>query len=510
MSAPRAKAGPARVDVCLLLEGTYPFTPGGVSAWVHDLVCGLDDLTFRIVALLPGRRVPRRCYDPPPNVAGIDVVFVRDLPPGARRVPRMSRLFAGIDPPLQAFQCGARLADLAALGAALAPLRPRLGRRILLDSRPAWDLVLRMYRARHAECSFLDYFWAWRCLHEGLFSMMLAPLPPARVYHTVSTGYAGLLAARARVETGRPALLTEHGIYTNERRVEIAMADWLHETPAATLAPDRPARNLGDFWIDTFINYSRVCYEACDPILTLFEGNQRFQVEDGAAPDRLRIVPNGVDAERYAALWRTAPPHPPTVALAGRVVPIKDVKTFIRACAQVRRTVPSLRAWILGSAAEEPGYADECVALVRHLGLEGTVVFAGQVRMEEYLPQIDVLVLTSISEAQPLVILEAGAAGVPIVATDVGACRELILGRAGESPPLGPGGAVTPLADPAATAAAVARLLGDPAWRASCSRAIQERVRREYTKTASRQAYRDLYRQLIETPAPGEEHAWPA
>ena len=78
--------------------------------------------------------------------------------------------------------------------------------------------------------SFLHFFWAWRALFGGLVATLSFPLPPARVYHTVSTGYAGLLAARAAVETGRPALITEHGIYTNERRIEILQADWIVDT----------------------------------------------------------------------------------------------------------------------------------------------------------------------------------------------------------------------------------------------------------------------------------------
>lgn len=508
MTAPAPTA-----DVCLLLEGTYPYTPGGVSSWVHDLVRGMEDLTFHVVSLLPGNTLPARRYEMPRNVTGLSHVFVRSLPRGARALFHSERFFAALGEPLLRLQDAGGLGDIAALSRALAPARGRLGTRLLLDSRPAWDLMLRMYRSAYAGSSFLDYFWAWRCLHEGLFSAMIAPLPPARVYHTVSTGYAGLLAARARFETGRPVLLTEHGIYTNERRVEIAMADWLHETPASGLDVEHGRRTLGDFWNRTFRSYARACYEACDPIVTLYEGNQPFQIADGAPRDRLRIIPNGVDVPRYAALWEKARPHPPTIALIGRIVPIKDVKTFLRACAALRGGIPDLRALLLGPTDADPEYADECRALVKDLGLETCVDFRGQVLLDDHLPEIDVVVLTSISEAQPLVILEAGAAGIPMVATDVGSCRELILGRPAETPPLGPGGAIARLADPDAIAREVARLLTDPTWRASCSRAIQERVRLHYNKIPIERIYRDLYGALIAAPdgAPGRgARPWPA
>jgi glycosyltransferase involved in cell wall biosynthesis len=322
-----------------------------------------------------------------------------------------------------------------------------------------------MYRAGHDHLSFLDYFWTWRTQLLAMYTVFLHPIPPARVYHTLCTGYAGLFAARAHLETGRPALLTEHGIYTNERRIEITMADWLREEVPGGLTIDRHRRDLKSLWIDTFRSFSRACYQACDAIVTLYEGNTVLQIEDGAPPARLRVIPNGIDLARYGAMRPGARPHRPTIALIGRVVPIKDVKTFLRAAARLRDSIPEVRALVLGPLDEDPGYADQCRTLVDHLGLGDTVTFTGRVALADYLPEIDVVVLTSLSEAQPLVILEAGAAGIPCVATDVGACREMILGRGDELPALGAGGVVTPVANPAATAEAVARLLSDTAFR---------------------------------------------
>ena len=128
-----------------------------------------------------------------------------------------------------------------------------------------------------------------------------------------------------------------------------------------------------------------------------------------------------------------------------------------------------------------------------HLSLEDTFEFTGKVALSEYLSRVDVLALTSISEAQPLVILEAGAAGIPTVATDVGACREMILGREDESPALGPGGAITPLSSPAATATELAALLQDAEWRHRCGESIRQRVRQAYNKTDLDRAYHQLY-----------------
>ena len=113
----------------------------------------------------------------------------------------------------------------------------------------------------------------------------------------------------------------------------------------------------------------------------------------------------------------------------------------------------------MGPEDEDAAYAAECRQLAADLGLNGNLRFTGRVRLDDYVP-IDAIVLSSISEAQPLTVLEAGAAGIPSVVTDVGACRELILGRADEEPRLGPGGAVTPVASPEAIAAALGRMSG--------------------------------------------------
>lgn len=491
---------PLPVDICLVLEGTYPYVAGGVSHWTDNLLRAQKDLTFHLVCLsAPGADLTPR-YDVPPNVVGITHITVGKLRPGARRLRGARQFFERLEAPLLDLQGAGGLDHMARLMRLVAPDRTTLGRTVLLDSPEGWDLLLRMYRAAHADSAFLDYFWTWRSILGGFYSVLLAGIPQARVYHALSTGYAGLFAARASLETGRPMLLTEHGIYTNERRIEIALADWLYQAPGTALQVEGSSRDLKAMWVNTFAFYSRVCYEAASRIITLYEGNRQLQLEDGASPDKLEIIPNGVDYLKFSAAAAARSGHPPTVALIGRVVPIKDVKTYIRAVAILRDLVPDIRALVLGPTDENPQYFAESKSLVQHLGLQGCFTFMGHVPVQDHLPDIDVIVLTSISEAQPLVILEAGAAGVPAVATDVGACREMIYGDRREADSLGAGGEVTPLANPTATAIALARLLGDPEARKAAGRAIRERVRRYYDKPALDRAYRRLYDRWAAAP----------
>jgi polysaccharide biosynthesis protein PelF len=104
--------------------------------------------------------------------------------------------------------------------------------------------------------------------------------------------------------------------------------------------------------------------------------------------------------------------------------------------------------------------------------------------------------LTSISEAQPLVLLEAGAARIPCVATDVGSCREIIEGPADETPAFGCGGFVVPPMDPDALGAAVVRLLSNAPLRKACGEALRKRVETGFTSEVSSGAYEALYHEL--------------
>ena len=487
-------------DICLILEGAYPFIAGGVSSWVYDLIKSQPQFTFHIVALSADDSEKQLRFELPPNVIRMTEIALQQSERKVAGGWAVERLIADMEAPLTRLFRSGGLADFRQLVAALRR-RPRAATRAaLMNSEAAFGILRRMYEGSVSGSSFLKYFWSWRSLAGGLFSVLLAELPRARVYHTISTGYAGLMMARAVLETGRPGLLTEHGIYTNERRVEIVMAHWLADKIPGSLDIEDRRRDLRDVWIEAFIGYSRTCYEACDRITTLYTGNQVMQLRDGAPADRLVIIPNGVDYDGYSRIERDTSPRPPTVALIGRAVPIKDVKTYIRAAAILRDMVPSVRVLLLGPTDEDPVYFRECEEMVAHLGLSETFAFMGRVNVREYVGRVDAIALTSVSEAQPLVLLEAGAAGVPSVATDVGSCRDIIEGRRDEDPPLGPAGFITPLANPLATAKGLAALLTDADLRARCGDAIRRRTELYYNKKVVDQLYRDLYEEHLAMP----------
>ncbi len=487
-------------DVCIIVEGCYPYIPGGVSGWIDWLIRTQPATRFSIVTLWPRPTTQAPRYQLPDNVVSFQHLYLQDFgerPVNRHRRPADTDTFADS---LANFISHGGKDELAHVMAAFKAISGTVQPQVMFNSPVAWDIVRRMYDATMPYSSFLDFFWAWRALLGGLFATLEFKLPKAQVYHTISTGYAGVLAARAAIETGRPAILTEHGIYTNERRIELLMADWVADTVEKGHALHDPRLDLRDMWIHAFEAYARTCYEACGDVVTLYEDNQRAQRVLGAREPQLSVIANGIDLERFAKIKPAADDVPPTMALIGRVVPIKDVKSFITAAHALKQRIPNARALVLGPTDEDPEYFAECERLVADLDLSGTVEFTGTVNILDHMSRIHVCVLTSLSESQPLVVLEAGAAGIPFVATNVGSCREIIEGRADERPALGAGGIVTDLVAPQQIADAVATLLGDPALRRRYGETLRTRVSQTYTSAQAVAAYTRLYNRLIAMP----------
>jgi polysaccharide biosynthesis protein PelF len=499
-------APPPVTDVCLILEGTYPYVRGGVSAWVHNLITGLPELSFSLLSISADRQsAAERKYALPANVKAFAEVYVHELidDPG-RRCPARERRAAWDT--MRAFhdRHGEERRKLAPalLSACAVPDRQALSVRDAFFSSDAWEMVLERYRARAAGTSFIDYFWTWRAVHAPLFQTLIAEIPPARVYHTISTGYAGLLGVVGKLRTGRPLLVTEHGIYVRERAIDIARADWIYEEPVRVKVARGPQSPLKEMWVRFFVTLGEVAYDAADLMISLFEGNARLQRDLGADPARQRVVPNGIETAPYAALRASRAPEgsrPLRIGFVGRVVPIKDVKTLLKAYAIVRRERPDVELWVIGPTDEDAAYHQECESLSRSLGLD-KLRFLGSQDMKAMYPEIDVMALTSISEGQPLSILEAAGAGVPTVASDVGACRELIEGSGDADRALGPSGIVTGVGNPEETARGLLQILGDPAQRERMRRAGAERVETYYRQETVLDTYRALYHAYRELP----------
>jgi glycosyltransferase involved in cell wall biosynthesis len=218
----------------------------------------------------------------------------------------------------------------------------------------------------------------------------------------------------------------------------------------------------------------------------------------GAPTGRGRVIHNGVDLALYSALpdrgaARAAlglPPDRPIVALAARFERWKGQELFLRSLRQVIAAVPNVLGLVVGDGTGTgQGYADELAALAAELGLRDAVRFTGYCGdMPVLLAAVDVLAHTSISpEPFGRVLIEAMAAGRPVVTPAEGGGLEIVAD--------GVTGLLYTPRDPAALAAALLRLLGDPALAAAFGAAGRARVAERFSIDAHAAAVSALYRE---------------
>ena len=490
------------VDVLLLLEGTFPYVSGGVSSWVNQIIRGFPELRFGAIFL--GSRPQdygEMRYALPDNLVHLETAYLyedRLNPPVAEACAHPAGMALMKDVHAR-FETDRQTPDCAALFSQLmdeAGPDGTLSHEAFLYSQESWNYIKDSYKRRSTDPSFVDYFWTIRTMHTPFWRLreVAQRCPKARIYHAISTGYAGILGVLLKHRNQRPFILSEHGIYVKERKIDLYQAQWLKDNRGVFDKDPSRVSYFRQLWIRFFEHLGYVTYQAADDIVALYEANRQRQLLDGAPAERTSNIPNGIDVPRFAPLRALRPEKIPQVlCLIGRVVPIKDIKTFIRAMRTVVNHLPDAEAWIAGPEDESPGYARECKELAEQLGLTDKVKFLGFQKLTDLLSKVGVVVLSSISEALPLVILEGYAAGVPTLSTDVGSCRQLVYGLPGDDAAIGASGRVVRIADPQALAKAALELLGDTeAWKQASAAAIQ-RVETYYSQDIMFARYRDLY-----------------
>ncbi len=509
----RSKNQPA--DICLVLEGTYPYVSGGVSTWVHQIISAFPDLTFALF-YLGAQRDPgaKYKYELPANVIHIEEAYLFDAESSfvalRKKVPASWQPFYAALRKLCVRAPSGDPHDLELLRGILDHVAKHttVSFDTFWQDRETWAVIREVYDRYTPEDSFLDFYWTCCFLIQPLWKLARAMprMPKARLYHTACTGYAGLAAALAAEQHDAPMILTEHGIYLRERIADICKSRWIPETMRARPSLSEPLSHLRQLWIGCFEVLGRICYHRANVIASLFEKNADAQKHFGADPARITIIPNGIRTEDCApalqqrAARRERNPESKVVGFLGRVVSIKDVKTLLHTARKVCDRLPDARFLIAGPAEEEPEYVDECIALSAQLELNRHVEFLGPVNAMKFLPDLDLMILTSVSEGLPFVILEALAAGVPVVSTDVGACADILAGRPAENIPAC--GLIAEIGNADALAAACVRLLTDPALLDAMSLAGRDLATRYYHEKTILAAYRALYENLTTQSSP--------
>ena len=180
--------------------------------------------------------------------------------------------------------------------------------------------------------------------------------------------------------------------------------------------------------------------------------------------------------------------------MIGRISAVKDIKTFINVATLVKEYCPNLQAYLVGP--QDKDYYEECLALREIVNAQDYITFTGRVdSLDDYLKKFDIVLLTSVKEAMPLSVMEAMAAGLPIVATNVGACDELILGFGDDN--LGHAGYITAVMDSQALAMKTLHLIKNPKLANQMAQTGIKRVEKYYTDTILKNKYRVVYEELF-------------
>ena len=482
-----------RLHVLLTTEGTYPFHGGGVSTWCDVLTRGLPEIDFTVLAVMMHPYLRAR-YELAPNAQRLLKVPLWGTEDPAE--------FSWHHPTSRALAVKERTTEDALAAAFVGPFRDLLRQAVQDEPDPeaAGDALLALHDffRSHDYHRAMKSASAWevissvlggplpsgspeaptigelveasRLIHR-LLTVLHFPVPVADVSHSAAAAFCGLPCVLAKLERGTPYLLTEHGVYLREqylnvgRRVESAFLRWLL------------CRIVG--------LVVRVSYHFADEIAPVCAFNTRWERWLGVPDERLRVIYNGADAQRFAPVGR-APRARPVVVSVGMIFPLKGTLDLVEAAALVRSEVPDV-LFRLHGVASDLDYHARCVARIRELGLEGCVTLPGKTDEPwRVLAEADVVALSSVSEGFPYVVIEAMLAGAAIVATDVGGVREA----------LADAGVLVRPRRPKDMAAALVRVLRDSALRSELGARARARAEGAFTERHFREAYLDAYERL--------------
>lgn len=303
-----------------------------------------------------------------------------------------------------------------------------------------------------------------------------------------SGALATLVAMRRYLRSRRPAILHTHNptphLYGALARLVTDIPVLVHTKHGRGQLLTRRGRHL-----------NRLVGRMTDAVVGVSQdAADMARLVDRLPADRIRVIRNGIDATAFT-------PTPPTspgwqVVHIARLNAIKDQTTLLRAARLVLDHHPTFRLELVGDGERRK----ELEHLTAELGLGNAVRFHGsQADVRPFLAGADAFVLSSVSEGIALTLLEAMAAGLPVVATDVGGNREVVI--PGET------GFLVPARDPVALARALITLLSDPPRAARFGAAGRARVLTNFALDRAVAAYETLYRRLLERQAPRMKRA---
>ena len=506
------------VDVAIVMESTYPYLKGGVSAVVHDIITGNPDLTFGIIHITWDSHSPLKdLYGMPDNIAWVRVLYLsmeehqedflrarpRDLRMNRRQRRELSRRILGA------------MIALAQEGRT-EPLWEIIGEGLSASRRyPVWAVLgtrefMEAYHDMMPDLgmSMTDIFWCLRDFFSLAYAVLAEPVPRAQVYHAHTTGYAMLLGVNAAREHGTRVLLTEHNLYVRdtvntllERRLDLNIKLTDYRTFDVT--------GRERMWMAWWLEMGRLCYPYAYASTYLYPRAITEANELGGDAGRAIVIPNGIVTEEFDASYAArlaaieeikregADKHLWKLVYIARVVPIKGLLDMIDSVRLMVDRGLNIHLDVCGPTEHMPSYFEQCLSRIVERGLESVITIRGTVKVRELLPEFDLFVLPSYNEGLPVVSLETMGAGIPTVSTDVGAVRsvveDMIVTDDGQT--WDPCGIIIEPGDPVVMADKVQEVISDVELYERLSLNARGRVEAAYDLNKVNASYNKIYRQ---------------
>jgi glycosyltransferase involved in cell wall biosynthesis len=431
-----------KYDVMLILEGTYPFNGGGVSTWAHMLCNKVKNVDYTLYSINADFEQKSK-YELSENVKDvIQVPLWSPLEPQellnygkkyyktvnrkeqndesviiSEFIPIFERLLDHI------YADNADVEDIDDTIFDMWNFFQKHDYKKTMKSVAVWKSFCKTVSAviasdNHYEATLYDFTVGMRWIYRFLIPISI-DVPKMDISHLTLSGFPVIPALVLKYKYGTPIVATEHGVFIRERLIAINSSEYSF------------------FLKNLLIKFSecitRLVYYKSDIILSVNKFNISWEKMYGANPNKIDVIYNGIDHELFVPGPKPAHlQNVPTVVAAARIFELKDILTMIRSCEVVKREIPNVKYLVYGDNTAVPEYTEECMNLIKELGLENNFSLAGyHDKPHQLFCEGDVSILTSISEGFPYTVLEAMSCGIPVVATDVGGVTEALDDKCG-------------------------------------------------------------------------------
>jgi glycosyltransferase involved in cell wall biosynthesis len=327
---------------------------------------------------------------------------------------------------------------------------------------------------------------------QRMLQILSVKLPKVNLIHSSNAWLPAMMGIGAKIESNCPMIVTEHGLAFKDLLLYHRL--FVHDAASQI------------FWNIFSSNIIRTVYEIADILAPVSYANAIS--EESLCPNvkrKIRVIYPGVDPMRFrpddhsenelrltsihSYNTTTSADHIPTVVYVGRIEILKDLITLFLAIKHVKEQIPNIVCLVYGSSTDID-YANLCLKVVSELGLQDNIKFMGGTKYpEKAYNSGDVVVLSSIREGFPYIIVEAMSCGKAIVSTDVGGVREALENC----------GVLVRSLHAHSLADEIAKLLTNTGLRRDLGNAARNRVLKKFTVEKSIEEYRQLYSQMIDS-----------